>query len=73
MCENFEEKQEVWQKGNEVWKLWGKMRGVRKSDTSEKKWDMQKKWELWEKVKYKKKSENKLDVWGKSERSVGKS
>ena len=57
MCENFEEKQEVWQKGNEVWKLWGKMRGVRKSDTSEKKWDMQKsencekKWNVRKKVR----------------------
>ena len=36
------EKGYVWEKEREVWKLWGKVRGVRKSDTCEKKWDMQK-------------------------------
>ena len=62
MCENFEEKWEVWEKGKEMWKLSEKVRGVRKSETCEKKIRNMRKGEK-VKVRYVKK-------WDKCEQSV---
>ena len=68
--EKGEEKKDMWGKVWDVWKLWGKVRGVGKSEKCEKQWPMSEKSEN---------SEEKLyvseKVWRarKSERSVRKS